>query len=220
MSARAVPGAPTEERAWWLRTLLVLGSPRSVFAALRDDSQDAAHARQEPLLAIVWLAGIAGVLMSGITGRVLDDAEFDGLVLVVWAFLAGGIEGLFGYFLIGGLVFFAASLLGSLGTFRRARHLVGYAAVPLVLSLVVWPVRLAVHGSDTFRTGGSDTGSGATAFTVLEAAFVAWAVVLLTIGVRTVHGWGRLRSLAVVALAATPLVLLFRVLDVVSSWEF
>ena len=39
-------------RDWWLRTLLVLQSPRSVFAALRDDSREAAGARQEPIIAI------------------------------------------------------------------------------------------------------------------------------------------------------------------------
>src|SRR5438105_12067782 len=50
------------ERVWLLRALLVLQSPREVFAALRDDSEDAARARSEPIVALVWLAGIACVL--------------------------------------------------------------------------------------------------------------------------------------------------------------
>src|ERR1051326_6245868 len=49
------------DRAWLLRTLVVLQAPRAVYAALRDDSDDAAHARQEPVLALLWLSGIAGV---------------------------------------------------------------------------------------------------------------------------------------------------------------
>jgi hypothetical protein len=42
----------------------VLQSPRPVFAALRDDSDEAAEARQDTAGAIVWLAGIALVLST------------------------------------------------------------------------------------------------------------------------------------------------------------
>ena len=34
---------------------------------------------------------------------------------------------------------------------------------------------------------------------VLQLAFVAWSLVLLVLGVRVVHGWGWLRSLAAIA---------------------
>ena len=53
------PRFATPEKAWFLRALLVLQSPRPVFAALRDDSDEAAEARQDAGGAIVWLAGIA-----------------------------------------------------------------------------------------------------------------------------------------------------------------
>ena len=53
------------ERAWWLNTLAVIRRPGAVFAALReDDSEEGAAARQEPLLAVIWLAGMAGVLLT------------------------------------------------------------------------------------------------------------------------------------------------------------
>src|SRR6266545_3038645 len=80
----------TDERAWFLRALLVLQSPRSVFAALRDDSDEAAEARQDAVGAIIWLAGIAAVLATTVASTLLDDPERDWLVLVVWAFLGGG----------------------------------------------------------------------------------------------------------------------------------
>jgi len=198
MSARVEP-APSEERAWWLRTLLVLGSPRSVFAALRDDSDAAVAARGEPLVAIVFLAGIAGVLATSVAGTLLDDPEFDALLIAVWAIVAGGIHGVFAYFLVGGLVHLGTSFAGSLGSYRRARHVLGFAAVPLVLSLLLWPVRLAVHGSDAFRSGGVDADSDAV-FEALEVAFLTWCVVLLAIGIRTVHGWSWPRTLAAAAL--------------------
>ena len=72
------------ERVWLLRALLVLQSPREVFAALRDDSEDAARARSEPIVALVWLAGIACVLATPVAGRVLDDVEFDSLLIAVY----------------------------------------------------------------------------------------------------------------------------------------
>jgi hypothetical protein len=201
MSANAVP-VRQGERDWWLRALLVLIDPRAVFAALRDDSDEAAGARQEPLVAIVMLAGIGGVLMTTVTGSLLDDPEYDALLIALWAFVAGAIYGVALYLVLGVLTFFGASFAGSLGSFRRARHLLGFASAPIALSLVVWPVRLAVHGEDTFRFGGSDAGAGRAVFEALELGFVAWALVLLAIGMRTVHGWSWPRALAATALPA------------------
>ena len=174
----------------------MLTNPRLVFAALRDESDEAAQARAEPVLAIVLLAGIAGVLAANVTGRLLDDPEFDGILVAVWAFLAGGMQGLAGLFLIGGLLHLGVTLAGSLGTYRRSRHILVFAAVPLALSLLVWPVRLAVYGDDLLHSRGADTGLGNSVFEALELGFVAWACVLLVVGVRTVHGWSWARSLA------------------------
>ena len=192
----------SSERLWWLRALLVVQAPRPVFAAIRDDSDDAAEARQEPLVAIVFLAGIAGVLGTSIAGRLLDDPAFDGLVVLVWAIVGGGFYGLAAYFLVGALLHLGAGLLGSLGSYRRARHVLGFAAVPIALSLVVWPVRLALHGSDAFRSGGDDRGTAEDVFLTVQAGFVLWALVLLAVGVRTVHGWSWPRTLAAAALPA------------------
>jgi hypothetical protein len=202
---------PQGERDWWLRALLVLQSPRPVFAALRDDSDEAAHARQEPLLAIVLLAGISLVLATTIAGGLLDDPEYDDLLIAVWAIVAGGIHGVLAYFLVGGAVYLGASFAGGLGSYRRARHVLGFACVPLVLSLFVWPVRLAVHGEDAFRSGGSDTGVSKGIFEAIELGFLLWALVLLVIGTRTVHGWTWPRAVAATALpAALPALALAR----------
>jgi hypothetical protein len=190
------------ERDWWLRTLLVLASPRPVFAAFRDDSDGAAAARQEPLAAIVFLAGIGGVMMTTIVGRLMDDPEYDALLIAVWAIVAGAMHGIAVYFGIGALALLGARLAGGLDSYRRARHVLAFAAVPLVVSLAVWPVRLAVYGEDAFRTGGADTGSGNAVFEGLELGFLAWALVLLVIGVRTVHGWSWPRALAATAVPA------------------
>src|SRR5436305_572104 len=66
-----------DERVWLKRAVLVLFHPRDVLSRLRDDSDDAARARGEALLALVWLAGIAGVLWTPVGGRVLNDANLD-----------------------------------------------------------------------------------------------------------------------------------------------
>lgn len=184
------------ERDWWLRALLVVGAPRPVFAELRNDADEAAEARQEPLTAIVFLAGIAAVLGTTIAGRLLDDPEYDALLVAVWAIVGGGVYGLVSYFVIGAVLFVAASFAGSLGSYRRARHVVGLACVPIALSLAVWPVRLALFGDDVFRSGGSDSGVGDALFELLIAAAVAWSALLLVIGVRTVHGWTWPRAVA------------------------
>src|ERR687892_2576105 len=118
--------ATAAERDWWLRVPLVLLSPRHVFAALRDDSDAAAHARQEPLLAIAVLAGVGGVLSSNVSGRLFDDPEFDALLVAVWAFIAGGLYGAFGLFGLGGLHHPGATPAGALGPYRRGAHPPGF----------------------------------------------------------------------------------------------
>ncbi len=91
-------------RDWWLRVLLVLQRPRAVFVALRDTDPDSLADRSEPVLAIVILAGMATVLSTATAGRLLDDGTYDGLLIAVWTFVAGGIYGAIAYFVIGGLL--------------------------------------------------------------------------------------------------------------------
>jgi hypothetical protein len=188
---------PSLQRETWLRALSVFQSPRNAFAALRDDSRDAAEARQEPVLAMILLAGCAGVLSTSLAGRLLDDPEFGGtLAVLAWAFIGGGIYGLLVYWLGGLMVHALARGFGGSSSYRQARHIVGFAAAPLALSLLlVWPVRLAVYGGDVFRSGGSDSGVGDKIFEILIIASFAWTLVLVAVGVRTVSGvsWPRRR---------------------------
>jgi hypothetical protein len=183
-------------RAWWLRVPAMLLSPRSVFFALREeDDGDDVTARSEPLLLVIWLAGTA----SGI----LDDPEYDTVLLAIWTFIAGGLYGFVGYFVAGFALYFGVRLLGSLGTFRRTRQTVGFALVPLAASLfLVLPLRLAIYGGDTFRGGGADEGSGERALLLVQLAFAAWSLGLLVVGVRVTHGWTWPRALVAVGAAA------------------
>ena len=178
---------------WWERTLLVLRRPAEVFAALREEDD---HSRSEPLLALVFLAGIAGVLGTNAFSHALDDFELDGLTLAVIAFISGGLYGLVGYFLLGFLVYAGARAARSDVTFGRARQIVGFAVVPLALSLLVWFVRIAVYGGDPFRSGGSDTGFGNHLFEAIEIAVLVWSAMLLVVGLRAYHGWSTARALA------------------------
>jgi hypothetical protein len=152
----------------------VLQAPRPVFAALRDDTAQSASDRAEPVLSIVVLAGMALALGSG------ASSGYDGLLLPVWMFLAGGITGIAGYWFFGAVLYGAARALGSAGSYRRARHVVAFASVPLALSLVLSPV-------------------GRAAFAWVELGFVGWSAALLLIGVRAVHGWTWSRAAAAAA---------------------
>jgi hypothetical protein len=191
------------DRAWWLRVPATLLSPRPVFFALREEDDDDVAARSEPLLLVIWLAGIAAVLATPTAADILDDSDYDSLLLAIWAFIAGGIYGFVGYFVIGLALLFGVRLLGSLGSFRRARQTVGFALVPLAASLLVLlPLRLAVYGGDTFHAGGADEGTGERVLLAAQLAFAAWSLGLLVLGVRVVHGWSWARALAAVVGAA------------------
>ena len=187
------------DRAWWLRVPAVLLGPRSVFFALREDDPDDVAARSEPLLLIVWLAGAAAVLATPTASSLMDSVDYDAALVAIWAFIAGGIYGVVGYVFLGFALFFGVRLFGSLGDYRRARQTVGFALVPLALSLLVLlPLRVAIYGADTFHAGGADEGAGKRALLVLQLGFVVWSVGLLVVGVRVTHGWTWLRSLAAV----------------------
>lgn len=191
------------DRAWWLRVPAVLLSPRSVFFALRDEDPDDIAARSEPILLIVLLAGAATVLASPTAAGLLDEPDYDALLFAVWTFIAGAIYGAVGYFLLGFAIFFGARLLGSLGTFRRERQIVGFALVPLALSLLVLlPLRLALYGGDAFRESGADEGTAEKLLLGAQLGFTVWSLSLLVLGVRVVHGWDWLRSGAVVLAGA------------------
>jgi hypothetical protein len=178
-----------------------------VFAAIRDDSDETAAARQEAITAIVWLAGMAAVLASPAMNDLMDDPARDAIVVAIIVFFAGGLYGLVAYWLLGAILHVCVRALGSQGTYRRSRHLLGFAVAPIALALLTfWPVRIAVEGRDLFRYGGADGGTHV--FADLFYVFVAWAVVLTAIGVRTVHGWTWERSLAAVGSAATAAALL------------
>lgn len=191
------------ERAWWLRSLLVLQAPRPVFAALRDDSDAAAEARQEPATALAFLGGIAIVLASGVAGDLLGDPRFDRLLVPFWVVFAGGAQGFAGYWLAGGVVHLVLRGFGASGGYRRTRHLLAFAAAPLALMLfLLWPVRLAAFGGDLFREGGDDTAAADAVFELAEAGFVVWALLLLALGLRITNGWSWSRALGACALAA------------------
>jgi hypothetical protein len=201
VASRAAQPEISPDRAWWLRVPAVFLSPRSVFFALREEDPDDVGARAEPILLLIWLAGVATVLASSTAGTLLDDPNYDPLLVAIWAFVAGGLYGAIGYFVLGFGVFFGARVLGTLGDFRRERQIVAFALAPVALSaLVLVPLKLAVYGGDAFHAGGADQGAGERVFLALQLGFVAWSVALLLVGVRVVHGWGWLRSAGVIAI--------------------
>jgi hypothetical protein len=195
--------APALERSWWLRAPAVLVAPRAVFVSLRDESDDAVEARQEPLLVVAGLAGFAGVLGTPVARHLLNDASFSVSLIPVWVFLGGAIYAVAVYWLGGGLLYGAARRFGGVGSYVRARHVLALSGAPLALALfTLWPLRIAIYGQNLFRTGGTDWGPGDRTFGGLLYFAFAWSALLLVIGVRSVHGWSWGRSLATVALAA------------------
>ena len=174
-----------------------------MFVSLRDEAEDAAEERQEPITAIAGLAGIAGVLGTPVARQLLNDPSNSTVLIPVWAFFGGMMYALAVYWLGGALLFGACRRLGSLGSWRRSRQVLALASAPLAVTLfTLWPVRIAVYGVDLFRTGGNDFGRGDAIFGGIFYAALAWCFWLLIVGVRSVHGWTYARATGAVALAA------------------
>ena len=182
---RAIAGEAAS-REWWRRVPRVVTAPRTVFAALAETDDTDVDARSEPVLAITILAGMACILLTPAWGTVMDDPTVDALVLVVVTFIGGLFYGAAGYFLLGLALWLGARAVGVDPPFKIARQIVAFAALPLALALVVLVPAIAIgFGSDWFRTGGSDEGTGRVVVTALGLAFVAWSTVLVALGLRT-----------------------------------
>lgn len=191
------------DREWWLRTLAIFQAPRAVFAALRSEAPEDVEARQEPVLALVLLAGMAAVLVAPSTGRLLDESLVDNsmAVVAVLVFITGALYGTATYWIGGAALYVGLRGAGSKGSYMLARHILAFAVAPLVLGLLfVWPVRIAVYGSDLFRSGGSDTGTGNVVFEAILGAIGLWATGLLVYGISVVERWSVVRSLVALAL--------------------
>lgn len=163
------------ERAWARRAALVLARPREVFEALRDDSVETAGERQDVVVALAFVGGVAAALATAGTGA-LDD--LDALEKLVWIFATGFAYGFVGYWVLGWALSFVVVRLGGRGSRRRTRHVLAFALAPLVFALVAWAV-----------------------FYPLLILLAAWSLALLLLGLRVVHGWSYGRAGAAVALA-------------------
>jgi hypothetical protein len=207
--ARAGSDAAQERaRAWWRLTPRVLTRPSDVYDALKEDDETDVDARSEPILAIVIVAGMAGILLTPAWATLLDDESLDWLVIAVITFIGGLFYGTAGYFLLGIVVWAGAHAVGFDVRGRAARQLVAFCALPFALSLLLTLPTIAVaFGYDWFRTGGSDDGTGRAIVLAIGAAFAAWSLALLAFGLRRTFGlpWGAVAgalALAAVIIAA------------------
>ena len=178
--------AQAKVRRWWRLVPRVVTGPADVFVALREDDEADVDARSEPILAIVILAGMAGIILTPAWGTLLNEESLDALVLAVVTFIGGLLYGAAGYFLLGLVVWLGARGVGVETRARKARQVVGFSALPLALSIVVTvPAIVLAFGSDWFRTGGSDDGSGRAIVVSVGLAFALWSLGLLAVGLRT-----------------------------------
>jgi hypothetical protein len=162
------------ERDWWRRAGLVLLQPREVFTALRDDSDASAAERQDAVVGLAFVGGVAAALASARSA--LDDLDL--LETVIWLFVTGFAYGFMGYWVLGWALSFVVPRLGGGGTRRRTRHVLAFSLAPLVFALLAWLL-----------------------WSPLLAPLAVWSVVLLVVGLQVVYRWSYGRAAAAVGLS-------------------
>lgn len=163
------------QSAWARRAGLVLARPREVFEALREDSVETAEDRQDLVVALAFVGGVAAALATASAGA-LDD--LDAVETFVWLVATGFAYGFVGYWLLGWALSFVVERLGGSGSRRRTRHVFAFALVPLVLALPAWLI-----------------------FTPLLVLPALWTLALLVLGLAVVQRWSYNRAAAAVGLA-------------------
>jgi hypothetical protein len=187
--AKALSGSDVAQahvRRWWRLLPRIVTHPTEVFVALQDDDEVDVDARSEPILAVVIVAGMAGILLTPAWGTLIDEESLDWIVLAVITFIGGLFYGTAGYFLLGLVVWLGARAVGLEARSRTARQMVGFSALPFALSLFVTvPAVVVAFGYDWFRTGGSDGGTGRVVVLSIGLALALWSLGLLALGLRT-----------------------------------
>ena len=162
------------EGAWARRAVGVLANPREVFEALRDDSVESAGDRQDVVVVLAFVGGVAAALATASAGA-LDD--LDALETFVWIFATGFAYGFIAYWMLGWGLSFVVERLGGAGSRRRTRHVLAFALAPLVLALPAWLL-----------------------FPPLLVLPALWMLALLVLGLAVVQRWSYARSAAAVVL--------------------
>lgn len=163
------------ERDWWRRAALMLTRPKEVFAALRDDSVESGNDRQDAVVALAFVGGVAAALATAESA--LED--LDALEKLIWILVTGFAYGFVGYWVLGWALSFVVPRLGGSGTRRRTRHVLAFALAPFVFALLAW-----------------------LAFAPLLIMLAVWSLGLLVLGLREVYAWSYPRAGAGVLLAA------------------
>jgi len=198
------------EREWWSRLPRLLVAPSEVLAELRDDSREGEDARQEPLVAVLFLAGIAIFVELFAFEQPYDRYRgLSALTLTVQSIFGGAAVALTNFWAGGAIVYLGARGLGALTGYRQARHIAGLATVPFILVLVfLVPVPLGLYGMDLFRAGGSDGSTSRAVFIAIDALALAWTLALLVIGIRVTQRWSWGRAASAFGVAALFAILL------------
>lgn len=199
------------ERAWWSRLPRLLYAPAEVFAELRDESREASDARQEPIVALTFLAGIA-MLVGLVAIQPPYNRFYESLSafnMTFEAILGGALVALSNFWVGGALFYLGARGLGAMTGYRLARHIAGLATAPFVLVLVfAIPARVGLYGVDLFRDTGRDSGVGGDVFIAIDAVALVWTLALVLIGIRVTQRWTWGRAAAALGIAALFAILL------------
>jgi hypothetical protein len=199
------------ERAWWSRLPRLLYAPTEVFAEVRDESREAAEARQEPIVALTFLAGL-GMAVGLFAIQPPYNRYYESLSafnMTFEAILGGALVALSNFWIGGALFYLGARGLGATSGYRLARHIAGLATAPFILVLVfAVPVRLGLYGVDLFRDSGRDSGAGGDVFIAIDALALLWTLALVLIGIRVTQRWTWGRAAAALGIAALFAILL------------
>ena len=161
-------------------------TPREVFVALRDDDEVDVDARSEPILAIVIIAGMAGILLTPAWATLIDEESLDWIVIAVITFIGGLFYGAAGYFLLGLVVWLGARAVGLEAPSRTARQVVGFAALPFALSFFVTVPACSSPSATTGSAPAARTTAPARVVVLsIGLAFALWSLGLLALGLRT-----------------------------------
>jgi hypothetical protein len=157
------------------------------------------------VLLLAALSGVSQTLDRASTQSAGDAFSMSTILLI--AVLAGPLFGLIGLYIGAALTEWTGRWIGGKGTVANLRTAMAWSCVPVVASLALWVVNLALFGSDMFTTAMPRIEANpALALLLIASGFCAvvlgvWTLVLALKGIGEAQGFSAWKALGNVLLS-------------------
>lgn len=162
-----------------------------------------------PLIFILAALGGVSQVLDRAAERNMADTNIlladNYLMIFPIALIAGSIGGIIGLYISSRLVAWSGSLIGGQGDSEDLRVAMAWSNLPVIASLLLWPVYIALYGREMFTELSplmEQSPMAALGLALIEITLGIWAIVIALKAIGEVHQFSAWKALGACLLAA------------------